>query len=132
MEINKEEITELTELYRACAEEVRDKIDSDIFGYIDKGEKVHLSLEDLRQIATSIFIEYNRRRQKKGKGQGKYSGPSTVPQQKHIAEMAMMGAKNEKIIADFLDANHKKSAEKLTKSEASSLIDLLHKENPRR
>ncbi len=134
MEINKEEITELRELYQACLEEAR-TIPPDILARghnkpIKNRADLQFVADDYRQIASSLFIQYNKNHQKKG--QGKYTGPATDKQQKHIAEMAMLGAKNETIINNFLNVNNRKSAEELTKSEASSLIDLLHAENPRR
>lgn len=138
MEINKEEIKELRELYQACLEEAK-TIGRDVLGETLK-QNYALRVEDYRQIATSLFIEYNYRHGRNkgkgdkggGQGQGKYSGPSTEKQQKHIATMAMQGAKNETIITEFLKANQRTSAEELTKSEASTLIDMLHGANPRR
>lgn len=127
MEINKEEIKELAELYKTCLETARNTIGVNILGGTSNGQI--LTNEDYRMIASSIFIEYNKQHSKGrggGNGQGKYAGPSTEKQQKAIAAQAMQGARKESIINTFLETNNKKSAEELSKSEASTLLDMLY------
>lgn len=138
MEINEDEIKELAELYKACLKETMDTVGLLALGTTDE---FVLTKEDLRQIASSIFIQYNINHGKsqrgigyiggaqvreKGKDQGRYEGPSTEKQQKAIAAQAMQGARKESIIQNYLGTNGKKNAEELSKSEASTLLDMLY------
>lgn len=120
----KQEIRELALLYEECLNAAKE-IDQDILGKIP-ASSYSLSTEDYRGIASSIFIEHCKqqgRKRNKAKADGE---PSTDKQQAFIAGLATKGGKKAgNIIDQFLENNEVKLVDRLTKSQATSLIDLL-------
>ena len=129
---------EIAELYRECMEAIRNAIPVDILG--PAGD---LSPEDYRTMSSTVMIEYNKQEERAAKmnrgggnyqkpnypkkeGGQSYGGAASEKQQTLIAELATkIGTDGASAIQQFLDTNEKTSCEELTKSEASSLIDIL-------
>ena len=134
-ETTKQEMRELALLYEECltaastiptttiCEELGTRITTGL-------DQFSLNREDYRQIATSIFIEHNRQAGRK-RGQERSQGRadtelSTENQQKYIGGLAAKGGKKaEKIITQFLDNNETDLVDKLSKAQATTLINML-------
>lgn len=120
---------QIAETYKECLEAVKDVIPKDLLDPDDS--EMYFTAEDYRAIASSVMIEFNR--QGKGgyrggasKNGGNYSGPSTEGQQKYLAGLAAkLGKKAEDVIQGYLEANSVEAMDKLNKSQATTLIDML-------
>ena len=124
-ETTKQEIRELALLYKDCLEATRDTIGPDILSRKNKEYKL-LQNEDYRNIATSIFIELNRQHGRDRNHTRAEAEPSTDKQQAFIGGLAAKGGKKaENIIAQFLDTNEIKLVDKLSKTQATTLINML-------
>lgn len=130
--MNKELIEDLADVYRECLEQAS-AIPMDSIKIL--GEEMLLTDEDYRNIASCLFIEYNKQQNRKSNGNGNgdssFDKPTTEPQQKLIAKLAVeLGTEAEKVIQQYLDNldcvdREVKSTEVLSQKEASSLIDIL-------
>ena len=118
----KQNINELAILYNECLK-ATNLIDMQALGEV---EDFALTREDYRQIATSIFIELNRQQGRKRNQARADTEPSTDKQQAFIGGLAAKGGKKAgNIIAQFLDNNETQLVDKLSKSQATTLINLL-------
>ncbi len=131
--MNKELIENLADTYRECLEQAS-AINTETVK-ID-GEQIVLTDEDIRNIASCLFIEYNKQQNRSksngnGNGDSSFDKPTTEPQQKLIAKLAVeLGTEAEKVIQQYLDNldcvdREVKSTEVLSQKEASGLIDIL-------
>ena len=126
----KQNIKELTLLYEECLT-AASTIPTTIIGEVlakrvTVTKEFILTREDYRQIASSIFIELNKQKGRQRNQARTETELSTNKQQAFIGGLATkLGKKGENIIAQFLDNNEVKLVDKLSKAQATTLINLL-------
>jgi hypothetical protein len=126
-ETTKQEIRELALLYKECLQTVVEEIPSNHFN------EWTLEKEDHHNIASNIFIEHNRQAEAQARPWRSHAKTetelSTNKQQAFIGGLAAKGGKKaENIIAQFLDNNEIQLVDKLSKAQATTLINQLKEE----
>lgn len=124
--------------YYLCLEAVRENIDSGVFDYRIDGKTIHLSVTDLKDIASNLYIQANkaglfRREGDPNPPRNDQDEPITDPQLDFIEKLKKeVGQEYDDILDQHLRLAGVKVVIALTKDEGTNLITALKTEKNKR